>query len=374
MARRHTHRAPRTALTVLVCALALAAALPAAAHEAAPGAPGQPAPEPRAPRRTVSAWLPYWNQKAAYEDALAHSRQLRTVSPFWYETRSAGRVVGHTGSGDRGIIDGLHERGVRVVPTVMEQMNPGALGKILTSPAQRSRHIDTLLGVVRSRAYDGLDIDYESIAPTPDSTYRAVRAGYADFVSGLCARLHALDKQCIVTVTPKTRTTGRIWDYRKLGAAADRMRIMGYNLHDAEGAPGPLSSPQWYDDILDTATAQVPRSKLEMGLPGYGWDWAVGHRTRARHVTWHDAEALRRKVKAPYALDTASRTPHFTYQEKKTRRTVWYQDARGVAADLPTLRAHGVTATALWALGFEDPGVWRVLADGPAAAPPAPRR
>ncbi|MET8472003.1 glycosyl hydrolase family 18 protein [Streptomyces sp. NPDC006422] len=367
MKRRHT-----TALCALTATAALAAAAPAAPVAQA------------APPRTVSAWLPYWDQEAAYRDALAHSAQIRTISPFWYQTKSATRVAGHTGAGERRIIDGLHARGIQVVPTVMEQMKPGALGSVLTSDKARARHVDALLAVARSRDYDGLDIDYESIAPSPDDKYRAVRDGYADFATELCARLHAVDKQCFVTVMPKTRGTGRVWDYERLGRVADRVRIMGYNLHNAQGKPGPLASPAWYDEILTRATAQVPRAKLEMGIPAYGWNWKLGKADkvaegaddgrdgssskRAQHVTSKSAEALRRKVGARYALDPESRTPHFTYTEgkgkKAVRRTVWYQDAAGTAAHLPVLRKHGVRNTVLWALNFEDPKLWKTLARG----------
>ncbi|MEV1022778.1 glycosyl hydrolase family 18 protein [Streptomyces sp. NPDC050264] len=343
-------RIHRRALSVLAVLLTLSAA-----------APVRSAPPPP---RTVSAWLPYWGQEAAYRDALAHAAQLRTISPFWYETKSATSVVGHPGAGEQRIIKGLHDKGIQVVPTVMEQMKPGALAAVLTSPTRRAAHVKALLAVVNSRAYDGIDLDYETIAPTPEAKYPAVRAGYAVFVTDLCARLHALRKQCFVTVTPKTRTTGRIWDYRTLGAAADRMRIMAYNMHHAQGEPGPLSTPQWYDEILARATAEVPRAKLEMGLPAYGWDWAVGSKGRAKHLTSKEADTLRRKVRAPYALDPGSRTPHFTYKDGGTRRTVWYQDARGTAAHLPVLRKYGVPHTVLWALGFEQPELWRTLAAG----------
>ncbi|MET9494718.1 glycosyl hydrolase family 18 protein [Streptomyces sp. NPDC006552] len=340
----------RTALSLLAVLLTLSAAAPLRT------------PEP--PPRTVSAWLPYWAQEAAYQEALTHAAQLRTVSPFWYETKSATLVDGHPGAGDRRVIDGLRAKDIQVVPTVMEQLKPGALAAVLTSPDQRAAHVKALLAVVRSRAYDGIDLDYESIAPTPEDQYPAVRDGYVALVSDLCAQLHAEHKQCFVTLTPKTRTTGRVWDYRKLGTVADRVRVMAYNLHHAEGAPGPLTTPAWYDEILAQATAEVPRDKLEMGLPAYGWDWAAGSKARARHVTSKEADALRRKVEAPYTLDPDSRTPHFEYQDGQTRRTVWYQDARGTAAHLPVLRKYGVAHTVLWALGFAQPDLWDTLAAG----------
>ncbi|MEV5976585.1 glycosyl hydrolase family 18 protein [Streptomyces sp. NPDC052114] len=347
-------RAPRTLVALAAAGAVLAPTTAGSASAPPPGA----APPPR----TASAWLPYWDQEAAYQNALRHADQLHTVSPFWYQAKSAGRVDPHSGAGQRRIIDGLHRAGIKVVPTVMETLPPGALAAVVTDPARRATHIKTLLNVVKSRAYDGLDLDYETIAPTGDAAYKKVRDGYATMVTDLCRRLHELRKQCVITVSPKTAGTGRVWDYKRLGAAADRLRIMAYNLHWAEGSPGPLSTPAWYDEILRRATAEVPRRKLEMGLPAYGWDWAVGKRDRARHVTSKEAEALRRKVKAPYRIDPASSTPHFTYDDGGTKRTVWYQDARGTAAHLPALRKYGVDQTVLWALGFEDPGLWRELA------------
>lgn len=79
-------------------------------------------------------------------------------------------------------------------------------------------------------------------------------------------------------------------------------------------------------------------------------------------MTWKQAEALRRKVGAPYALDPASGTPHFTYRDGDEPRAVWYQDARGASVQLAAVRKYGVHNTSLWALGFEDPGLWKVLA------------
>ncbi|MFJ1678087.1 glycosyl hydrolase family 18 protein [Streptomyces sp. NPDC088251] len=325
-------------------------------HSAASAAASQPA-------RTVSAWLPYWDQEGAYQDALRHAAQLNTVSPFWYRAVSADRIDGHPGAGERRIIDGLHGAGAEVVPTVMETMKDGALAAILTSPTGRAAHADALMRTATSRDYDGLDLDYESIAATGDSTYRAVRDGFTALATDLCDRLHRLGKKCVVTVFPQTATTGRIWDYAAIGRVADRMRIMGYNLHWSSGTPGPISDLTWYDDILTRATALVPAGKLELGIPAYGWNWDTDGTSATRHVTWKEADALRRAQGAPYTLDPVSGTPHFTYRDGDGhRREVWYQDARGIAAQLPVLRRHGVAGTALWALGFEDPELWPVLA------------
>lgn len=75
-------------------------------------------------------------------------------------------------------------------------------------------------------------------------------------------------------------------------------------------------------------------------------------------------DALRRPVGVPYRIGPRPSTPHVTYTEGGKRRTVWCQDARGTVAHLPVLRKCGVRHTVLWAIGFEDPALWRT----PAAA------
>ncbi|KJK59450.1 glycosyl hydrolase family 18 protein [Saccharothrix sp. ST-888] len=348
----------KTALTSRVRTAGVLTALFLAAGPAAVGS----APTP-VPARSTSAWLPYWGSDAAYADALQHASQLHTVSPFWYEATSASTVNGYPGAGDRRMVDGLHAKGIKVVPTVIETLDAKAMAELLGDPARRTAHTDALVDIAESSTYDGLDLDYERMAETDDEQLRErVRVGYNALTAELCTRLHARNRQCVVTVMPHTLLDGHAYDYAQLGKVTDRLRIMGYNLHNALGKPGPLSSVAWYEEFLGYATGVVPREKLEVALPAYGWDWTVGSTGRAKHVTSREAEALRQDRKADYLFDTASGTPHFSYTDGGKRHEVWYQDANGTAAHLAVMKKYGVRNSGLWALGFENPGVWDVLA------------
>ncbi|MET9699754.1 glycosyl hydrolase family 18 protein [Streptomyces sp. NPDC006529] len=367
---RFPARPPSVSLSLaLRCAAALAAVLlttasaPAAPAGAGAGSGGASADAGRAGARTTSAWLPYWDTEAGYASALAHAGQLHTVSPFWYTASAAGTIAGEAGAGDRRIIDGLHAEGIKVVPTVVETPGPAAMAALLGDPRERATHVDALMDVVTSRSYDGLDLDYERMAETTDpALVERVREGYDRLTEELCARLHARGKTCVVTVVPRVDGEGLAFDYAHLGKVADTLRIMGYNLHNALAEPGPLSSLEWYDRFVGYAVGVVPREKLEVALPAYGWNWTVGSGTRAGHVTSREAEALRRTVGAPYTYDPVSGTPHFDYTDDEgEEHEVWYQDAKGSAAHLAVLARHGVRGSGLWALGFEDPRLWDVL-------------
>ncbi|MFG2206582.1 glycosyl hydrolase family 18 protein [Streptomyces sp. NPDC048638] len=351
----------RPGLALLLTAVALAGPLaPVAAAVTSPGT--EAGVELSADRRTVSAWMPYWGDtEAAYQDALEHADQLHTVSPFWYEA-SADTVKGHEGAGSEAVIDGLHRAGINVVPTVTETPGASEMAGLMHDPRRRAAHVEALLRMVQSRSYDGIDLDYETMAVTGDRAARErVRTGYNLLTRDLCARLHARGKQCVVTVLARVRGSGEAYDYQRLGAVADRVRIMGYDLHWSGGDAGPLSSKDWYEEFLRYATDTIPRNKIEVAFPGYGWDWTRGTKGRAGHLTWKEAESLRRQTGADYNFDAQSGTPHFRYRQNGADHDVWYQDARGVAEQLPLLKKYGVRGTGLWALGFEDPEVWTAL-------------
>ncbi|MFG2888742.1 glycosyl hydrolase family 18 protein [Streptomyces sp. NPDC048248] len=355
----------RTGLTLLLAAVTLAAATPAAVGATTPlpsRAPANGSADPDGTRRTGSAWLPYWGDtEEAFQDALQHADQLHTVSPFWYEA-SAATVKSHPGAGSIRIIDGLHEAGIKVVPTVTETLAADEMADLMHDPERRTAHVDALMELVQSRAYDGLDLDYERMAVTGDSAARdRVRTGYNALAKDLCARLHARGKQCVITVMARARGNGKAFDYEELGKVADRIRIMGYDLHWAGGEAGPLSATDWYEDFLRYATDTIPRNRIEVSFPGYGWDWTTGVKARAHHLTWKEADALRRQEGVGYHFDDASGTPYFTYQKGGRTHEVWYQDARGVRAHMPLLEKYGVQGTGLWALGFEDPDTWAAL-------------
>ncbi|MCK7625674.1 glycosyl hydrolase family 18 protein [Streptomyces sp. RS10V-4] len=341
----------RRARGLALAAVLVAGALPASGAAAAERAAG---------RRTVSAWLPFWGDvDGAYRDAVAHAGLLGTVSPFWYEATGERTVTGRPGAVRADLAAGLRRAGLKVVPTVTETLGAAAMGEVLHDPARRRAHVDALAALVERAGYDGLDLDYETMAVTGSTADRArVRTGYPALVAELCGRLHRSGRTCVVTVMPRIRGAGAAFDYRALGARADTVRFMGYDLHWSLGEPGPLATTRWYAEILRRATAEIPRNRIELAFPGYGWDWVPGSGRRATHLTWHEAEALRKRVGAPYAFDAAAGTPHFRYVRDGRRHEVWYQDARGVRAQLPLLAAYGVRGAGLWALGFEDPGVW----------------
>ena len=352
-------------------ALATLAALVAVPCLAGPGAAPAAAAEP-AVHRTVSGWLPYWSTGASYASVLRSAPVWHTASPFWYAAPGGSTVRSEPGAGDRTVVDGLHRAGVRVVPTVSSSMSPAQVAALGADPVARRAHVDALLRVVASRAYDGLDMNDEQMMFTTSPTQAArTRAGYTALAGELCTRLHALRKQCVITVMGRTSSAYEVWhdrlvpavyDYRALGRVADRVRVMAYDEHTGTTGPGPIASTGWVEAIARFTASRVPPAKVELGVPLYGRHWSGG--ALVGSVSHSTAVALARAAGTPLRWSDATGSPYATWTEGGRRHVVHFSDARSVQVRQQLAARHGFAGTALWAPGQEDPAVWAALRAG----------
>ena len=353
---------------------AVLALLAALAAVAAPSVAASPQPASAASptlHRTVSGWIPYWSAGTSYAVTLRNAAMFGTASPFWYAA-AAGSVRSETGAGNRTMIDGLHRAGVAVVPTVTSPLSASQVAGLGADPVRRRAHVDALMRVVASRAYDGLDMNYEQMMFTTSRAQAArTRAGYTAIATDLCRRLHAARKQCVITVLGRTSDAFSVWhaklipavyDYAALGAIADRVRVMAYDEHTGSTGPGPIASIGWVEDIARYTASRVAPAKVELGVPLYGRHWSGS--SLVGSVTAPQAVALARSAGARVRWSATTASPRAAWTAGGQRHVVHFSDARSVAVRQALAKRYGFAGTALWAPGQEDPATWAQLRAG----------
>lgn len=318
-----------------------------------------------------TAWLPYWDMSDAYNAVIRNADLFSTASPFWYVAGSCTSITGHTGAGNTYIINGLHARGIKVVPTITSAMSPAAAIACFGNATSRKAHVARVVNVAKSRAYDGIDFNYEQLAlTTSPATAVKVRAAYSAFIKDVCAGLRAARKQCVVTVMPRTDDSYSVWrsklipgvyDYAVLGAAATKLRVMAYDQHAPNTTAGPIGGYPWTVAVAKYTRSKVSPGKVEMGTPLYGRNWASGTATT---VSAPQATALAARYGAWVRYDATQKAPWFTYVASGVRHTVWYSNSTSVRDRYRLARAYGFSGVALWAPGQEDSATWRVLRAG----------
>lgn len=256
-----------------MCAAVLASAL---------GPTGAPATTPRYPMRVLSGWVPYWKTKTGPAGVAAMSALASSTSSFAYAatgTTSIARLSSLDSSG--AVRRAAAAARIPLVPTVTDSTGKGNMAAILADPIRRAAHIDRLVLLAVEGNFAGIDLDYESFAYRDGSaTWATTKPVWTQFVAELGAALHARAKMLFVTVPPtynNAQASGSgYWVYNLVGIAphVDRIRIMAYDW--AYSRVGPNAPLSWTQKIVDYAAANLPVSKVELGVPLYGRDWVTG--------------------------------------------------------------------------------------------------
>jgi len=291
---------------------------------------------------------------------------------------------GLTPENSSALVRAAHAAGVKVLVCVggwnSEQGFAGA-----TAPANRERFINALLGIMRNRGYDGIDLDWEPMSPQYVSQYAA-------FIEELHVALRNLDPALLLTVACNSAPSL----FAKVASCLDQINIMTYDYsgawpgwftwHNApiydggarfasNGAP----PPSIHKHVEEFVAAGVPRSKIGIGIDFYGYVWNGGTGTRTGGVTaprqeWNSPPWVKDNV--PYFQIMADNPSPDLYRWDSTAQAAYLSiDRPGAEADrfisfddetacrkkVEYARRQGLGGVILWELG----GGWQ-----PGANPP----
>lgn len=241
----------------------------------------------------ITGWIPYWRQATGTADALPHLDKLTEVNAFVYTLKQDGTLS------DNGNLDAepwlsfhaaAKAKGVRVIPTVMSG-DRTLMNRILNNPAERKALVDEIIRTVNQKNFDGIDIDFEG--KSADS-----RDGFSAFLRELQAGLGNKWLMCTIEtripladqyfgVTSLPAGAGEYSnDLKAINAACDRVRLMAYDQQridrsvnaqwDARGELyGPVGDPAWVEKVVNHMSQDIPKSKMLIGIPTYGYEYAV---------------------------------------------------------------------------------------------------
>ena len=235
--------------------------------------------------------------------------------------------------------------------------------QILTGSAAQDALIEQIIAVIAAKGYQGLDVDFEYIPG-------AQREAYAAFIRRLRARLSPMGLPVIVALAPKTyaEQPGLLYeahDYALLGAAADFVLLMTYEWGYTAGPPMAVAPLPNVRQVLDYAVTEIPRKKIYLGIPNYGYDWPlpfVQGQTRARSISNQEAVALAVRYRAEIQFDQQAQAPWFDYTAPGgVPHVVWFEDARSMSAKLGLISEYGLYGAGYWNLMRPYPQGWAVL-------------
>lgn len=233
---------------------------------------------------------------------------------------------------------------------------------ILSTASVQDTLLNNVIQNMRAKNYYGLDIDFEYINPSD-------RENYNNFLRKAAGRLRPLGYSVTTALAPKTSAAQKgilyeAHDYPVHGALANHVILMTYEWGYTYGPPMAVAPVNEVRKVLNYAVTAIPRQKIFMGIPNYGYNWTLPYIPGTAAVTLSNTGAvnLARRVGAAIRYDRTSQSPFFNYYDSSGRRhEVWFEDARSIQAKLNLVNEYGLGGVSYWTIGVYFPQNWLVL-------------
>lgn len=308
------------------------------------------------PDSQFSAWLPWWDENQVMQSLNNAKSMLHTISPVWYKLTREGHLKVINVKKKNDVISIASSSAIYVMPTVTNDdsgFNSVGVSTLLSDSNKQTMLIDELAEIALSNGYKGWDIDWEEIAASDKDKFSA-------FISDLGDKLHNNFLSLSVAVHAKegnatdwTGTQGQDWE--ALVGSVDFLRIMAYDFHHEESSPGPVTPLDKLTSVLRYATKIIPKEKLVVGLPTYGYDWDNKKGTAS---TYSKSMKTIEKYNVVVSRDPKSEEMRGKYKVGNINHDLWFQDSQSVTAKVALARKYGVYKFIFWRLGDEDSSIW----------------
>lgn len=259
----------------------------------------------------------------------------------------------------------------RVVPVmVLANFEGGTFSSelattILSNEVLQDRVINEALQVMDSKGYKVLDFDFEYLG-------RENRERYNSFLRKAAQRLRNRGYMISAALAPKIAgdQVGVLYeghDYAAVGQIVDFIFFMTYEWGWSGGPPMAVSPINQVRKVMEYAASVVPKEKIMMGIPHYGYDWTLPYvrgGTWARSITPEQAVQLALRYGVGIQYDTTSQAPFFNYKDAEGRNhVVWFEDARSVQAKFNLVKELGLRGFFYWVLRGGFAQNWALIED-----------
>lgn len=220
---------------------------------------------------------------------------------------------------------------------------------VLNDATAQQNLINNVLSTMKQKRYSALNIDFEYIFPYD-------RLSYNSFLSTITDVMHSNNYEVLTAVAPKLSgsQTGLLYeahDYAHHGKTVDRVILMTYEWGYLAGPPQAVAPLDQVRKVLDYAVTQIPRDKILMGIPNYGYDWTLPYVKGTLASTFSNIEAVNRAARnnAAISYDSKAASPYYNYYDSQGKQhIVWFEDARSIRQKLLLVNEYNLAGISYW--------------------------
>jgi spore germination protein YaaH len=307
---------------------------------------------------------------------LAHSDKIDLLVPAWYQVDEVGLV---SGIPDPTVLGVTQKQHLPVMP-IIALFDKKKFHELLGNETARQQMIASIIRECKRNGYTGFQFDFEDISWTD-------RDGLTDLVRETAEALHKENLQLSIATVPNapgypgkggfSKWIYEDWrggyDLAGLAKYADLICLMTYDQQTRWTMPGPVAGWQWTVENLDYALKVVPKEKLSLGIPLYGYHWFTGAPTKdkatdeykpnpsADYISTPNALQLAEAYKAKIQWDEDDHAAFFFFYRDQMREWIFYTDLRTFSDRYKLVEDRGLQGFCSWELGSEDKAIWNFL-------------
>jgi len=307
---------------------------------------------------------------------LAHSSQIDLLVPTWYEVDENGLV---TGAPDPAVLTRAQAEKLAVMP-IIALFNKKEFHQLAGNAAGQAQMNEAMIRECKLHGYTGFQFDFENIDWTD-------RQGLTDMVRVSAEALHKAGLQLTIATVPNAPGYPGAGGFAKwiytdwrgaydIGAIAkyvDLVCLMTYDQHTRWTMPGPVAGWDWTIENLNYALKVVPKEKLSLGIPLYGYHWFTGTPIKEKEASTEKPNPTAEYIGTPDALqlaeayggkvqwDAEDHTAYFHFYRDQMREWIFFTDLRTFKDRYELVEKNGLEGFCSWVLGQEDPEIWKFL-------------
>lgn len=348
-------------------------------------------------KKEVLGFLPYWRV-----DDIKYLRNdiVTDVNYFGLVVQDEGEFVqatnGETDPGFRewestqikDLIAKTQIMGGTFSVTIISQNNDTIEG-ILDNKDIQQKLIENIIGQIKSRKLNGINIDFEYLGE-PDDEYKQKFTAFSKLLKETLKK-ESPQTKLYLSIMPLSARQKDLFDFPKLVPYYDKFIGMSYDYSGISSEiatpPAPMTGFKENKFYFDATTTYedylkvIPKEKIIMGIPHYGWDWAVESGSRIQSKTLPEnnpdnyqavisyARARENKdfKKSQCKFDDYALQPWCWYTDKKTKvdHQVWFEDNKSIGIKYDFAKKQDFSGIAIWVLGYDKdyPDLWNMMID-----------
>jgi len=295
---------------------------------------------------------------------------VNTISPTWFSLSDNEGNISSLAS--ESYVSLAHRCGMEVWALVDNFKAEVSTKEILSYSSKRERLVNQLISEVVEKDIDGLNIDFESLAPEAGEDF-------IQFIRELSTKCRA--NGIVLSIDNYVPGYTDYYDREEQGIVADYVIIMGYDEHNSSSTEsGSVASLPFVREGIEATLSQVPANKVINAIPFYSRLWKETPKTEEEiaaedatsetfipnHITSEamGMSSMDRVIAnsgvTPVWDDTLKQN-YLEYEYDGSVYKMWIEDNSSIEEKMKLIKEYGIAGVAEWKLGLEKAEIWDVI-------------